>query len=89
MGALPPENQLMPATSGPNGTKNAIADPMIHVCLVLSHHGPNAAVGCRAILISPAIPTMYIAPNTSQIAPKKKKNPIGNAAIVESSVVTY
>jgi hypothetical protein len=79
----------MPATSGPNGTKNATAEPMIHVCLVLSHHGPKASVGCRAILISPAIPTMYIAPNTSQIAPTKKKYATGNAELVEPSVVTY
>ena len=79
----------MPATSGPNGTKNAIAEPMTHVCLVLSHQGPNASVGCRAMLIRPAIPTMYIAPNTSQIAPKRMKNPTGNAAFVEPSVVTY
>jgi len=79
----------MPATSGPNGTKNATAEPMIHVCLVLSHHGPNASFGCRAMLIRPAIPTMYIAPNTSQIAPNNRKNPTGNAALVEPSVVTY
>jgi len=78
----------MPATSGPNGTKNATAVPMIHTCFVLSHHGPNASVGCRAMLIRAAIPAMYIAPNTSHIAPNKKKKATGNAALVEPSVVT-
>jgi hypothetical protein len=40
------------------------------------------------MLIRAAIPAMYIAPNTSHIAPKKKKNATGNAALVEPSLVT-
>lgn len=62
-------------TSVPNGKMNETATPISQVERVLSHHGPNASEGCRAMLISAAIPTTYEAIAKTQIAAKMAKKP--------------
>jgi hypothetical protein len=74
-GIAPFLNHAIPVTSVPNGNTNDTAIPISHELRVLSHQGPKASGGCRATLMSAAIPSTKLAIPTSQITPMTTKNP--------------
>jgi hypothetical protein len=88
-GALPDLNQLMPVTKPPNGTTNETATPISQLDLVLSHHGPKTAAGCRARLIKAATPTPTVAMATTQMQAKTTKKKIGNTKPALSTTGAY